>query len=523
MSGGTRSGLITRITAGRWRITWGYAGALLLLLLARPVPTSIVAGLPFVLLGEFIRVLASGSLIKDKQLTNWGIYAHIRHPLYVGSTLIGLGLLIMARSVWLTVPMMALFLLVYSRTVSWEEKRMEERYGDLYREWADRVPRFLPRRLSIVEIREHFSLKRAWVNREQQAVAGVIVATVVLYLIVILFEGSIAFAAQPSPLFQQEISRRLDAPDVTEIVRDLGFDRLAPPAPVLYLNRMEGIQSVARQQQIAFLEANGFWRSMMGGFVTGGGIIFADSPVWVALRSDRSYGFPATRVITEGDGLMTILSTEGPTQFSEDAAETARIAPLRFRGPLIAHGLTLKEGAARYAAAWAWILHAEEISESLRIRTDLWWQRRLVGGAAASMFLESPRGTDLEPGTLEVLEAWSDLWTGYLKPRAIGLAGAGWRPPADDPRVILELDARLFTLSRDLWRIHGLPVFERFRAAWPVDVEFEDPLDALEALWSSFPDQREAWEWRMLTPQEPPQDPPPPSSPPVGQPHLKPF
>jgi len=504
----SRSGLIARITTGRWRITWGWAAGLMLLLLARPVPDSILAGLPFVLLGEFIRVLASGSLIKEKQLTNWGIYAHIRHPLYVGSTLIGLGFIVMARSVWLAIPMMAIFVLVYSRTVRWEEKRMEERYGDLYREWADRVPRFFPRRLSVKEIREHFTLKRAWVNREQQAVLGVIVATAVLYLIFLLFAGSIVFAAQLTTSPQAGSSRRLDAPDVTGIVRDLGFEHLTPPAPVLYLDRVEGARSVARQLQIAFLEANGFWRSMLGGFIAGTGVIFSDSPVWVALRSDRTYGFPATRVMVEGDGLMALLSLEGSTQFSDDAAETAQVSPLNYRGPLIAHGLASKEGAARYARSWAWVLYAEGISGSLRIRNDFWWQRRLVGSAAACMFLESPRGEELVPGTLVPLEVWSEFWTGYLNPRAISLADAGRQLTTDDPRVILELDARLFQLGRELWHAYGPPVFALFRSAWPVDVTFEDPLAALEAMWTSFPGQRELWEWRVLTPREPPQPPP---------------
>ena len=111
---------------------------------------------------------------------------------------------------------------------------------------------------------------------------------------------------------------------------------------------------------------------------------------------------------------------------------------------------------------------------------------------------------------LEPLDVWSEFWTGYMNPRAISLAAVGWRLQADDPRVILELDARLYLLGRELWRIHGPEVFALFRSAWPVDVEFEDPLAALDAMWTSFPELRDEWEWRVLTPQEPPQPPPPP-------------
>jgi hypothetical protein len=220
--------------------------------------------------------------------------------------------------------------------------------------------------------------------------------------------------------------------------------------------------------------------------------------------------------MTEGDGLLTLLPAERTSQFSEDAAEAARISPLSARGPLIAHGLASKEGAAAYARAWVWVLHAEGLAESLRIRADLWWQRRLLGSVAACLFLESPRGEELAAGTLDALAAWSEFWLSYLHPRAISLAGAIGSPPTGDMRGILELEARLFTLGRELWRTHRLDAFGLFRSAWPMDLTFEEPLEALEALWSAFPDRRKDWEWRLMTPLEPPPPPPGPTTRPAS-------
>ena len=73
----------------------------------------------------------------------------------------------------------------------------------------------------------------------------------------------------------------------------------------------------------------------------------------------------------------------------------------------------------------------------------------------------------------------------------------------------VELEARLFTLSLELWRTWRMSAIDRLRAAWPVDDDFKDPLEALEALWTALPEQREAWEWRLLTPLELPSPPPP--------------
>ena len=175
-------GLLERLTATRWRVAWGWVGAALLFVLARPLPGSILAGLPLVVLGEGVRILANGSLVKDKALTTWGIYAHLRHPLYVGSALIGAGFLVMARSLILLAVMLVLFLLLYRRTIRREEEKMEQLFGDDYRVWAARTQRFLPRRWAPGEIAEHFTFRRAWVNREYQALLGAIGITVVLYL-----------------------------------------------------------------------------------------------------------------------------------------------------------------------------------------------------------------------------------------------------------------------------------------------------------------------------------------------------
>ncbi len=184
---GRRSTLWEVLTATRWRVAWGYLGAVLLIVLARPVPTSILVGLPLVIAGESIRILANGSLIKDKALTNFGIYAHIRHPLYVGSALIGAGFLIMARSPYLVAVFILLFLALYRRTIATEERKMDRLFGEAYHEWAVVTPRFVPRRLAVGEIRSFFTFRKAWVNREHQGLLGVAALIAVLYLRYLLF------------------------------------------------------------------------------------------------------------------------------------------------------------------------------------------------------------------------------------------------------------------------------------------------------------------------------------------------
>ena len=75
----------------RYRVAAGWLIGVVFVVLTRPTLTSIALGFPLVLLGEAIRIWASGHIEKTKILATGGPYAHCRHPLYVGSLLIALG------------------------------------------------------------------------------------------------------------------------------------------------------------------------------------------------------------------------------------------------------------------------------------------------------------------------------------------------------------------------------------------------------------------------------------------------
>jgi protein-S-isoprenylcysteine O-methyltransferase Ste14 len=175
-------GFWRQFTVRNWRVAWGYVAALLLIVLADPTLGSIIGGLPLLLIGEAIRIVANGSLIKDKALTDFGVYAHVRHPLYVGSALIGAGFLVMAQSLILVALFLVVFVGLYRHTILREEAKMERLYGDACRQWAASTPRFFPRRLAPGEIRARFTFRKAWVNREHQGLLGVTALTAVLYL-----------------------------------------------------------------------------------------------------------------------------------------------------------------------------------------------------------------------------------------------------------------------------------------------------------------------------------------------------
>jgi protein-S-isoprenylcysteine O-methyltransferase Ste14 len=133
----------------RPRLLVVYALAIAAVLVSRPTTTSLVIGAIPIVLGEALRLWATGYLHKNDALTIVGPYAYLRHPLYLGTLLIGAGFLIMAANK-IGYGFAALFVLVYFGYYMpykdrIESARLESLYGDAYRRYAAAVPRLVPR------------------------------------------------------------------------------------------------------------------------------------------------------------------------------------------------------------------------------------------------------------------------------------------------------------------------------------------------------------------------------------------
>jgi len=99
----------------------------------------------FVLIANAWRVLYEAQ--RQAALATTGPYAHVRHPQYVGFTLVMFGFLLQWPTL-LTLAMFPVLVWMYVRLARGEEREAEAEFGDEYRAYARRVPAFLPRRLS---------------------------------------------------------------------------------------------------------------------------------------------------------------------------------------------------------------------------------------------------------------------------------------------------------------------------------------------------------------------------------------
>jgi len=96
----------------------------------------------FVLLSAAWRVLYQAQ--QTGTLAQTGPYAYVRHPQYVGFVLILVGFLFQWPTI-LTLAMFPVLVFMYWRLALSEEREVTAELGNVYRQYAARVPRFIPR------------------------------------------------------------------------------------------------------------------------------------------------------------------------------------------------------------------------------------------------------------------------------------------------------------------------------------------------------------------------------------------
>ncbi len=96
-----------------------------------------------ILVGLGLVISGWQNVYKSKGLITGGIYAHVRHPQYLGIFLTTLAFLIQWPTL-LALVMWPILIVMYYRLAGREERELEARFGKKYLTYKRRVPMFLP-------------------------------------------------------------------------------------------------------------------------------------------------------------------------------------------------------------------------------------------------------------------------------------------------------------------------------------------------------------------------------------------
>ena len=155
----------------RLRVTIGFMSGIVVLWLAQPTARSLAIGTVVAAAGEAVRVWAGGHLEKGREVTTTGPYAFTRHPLYLGSSLIGIGLALASANIVAAVLVLAYLGITLTAAIRTEEAHLTAKFGAAYPAYRDG---------RAVAERRHFSAGRAMRNREYRALLGLLLVLLVL-------------------------------------------------------------------------------------------------------------------------------------------------------------------------------------------------------------------------------------------------------------------------------------------------------------------------------------------------------
>jgi protein-S-isoprenylcysteine O-methyltransferase Ste14 len=164
----------------RLRVPSGFLLVVAFAWFSDPSARSLWLGVPVSVAGLALRAWAAGCLAKNRDLATAGPYAWVRNPLYIGTLLVALGLVIASQSIGLGILFAAVFLLIYLPVIELEEQHLRSIFPE-YAAYAARVPALLPKIPSASAKKSNpFHVQLYLKNQEYQALAGFMVGLLFL-------------------------------------------------------------------------------------------------------------------------------------------------------------------------------------------------------------------------------------------------------------------------------------------------------------------------------------------------------
>jgi len=174
----------------RRRVAAGFVFGALVLWLAQPTGPTLLSGAIVAAIGEALRIWAAGHLNKAREVTASGPYRWFAHPLYVGSSIMGIGLAIVSNSLLVALLIAVYLVVMLTAAIRSEEAFLRRAFGARYDEYRrGRASR------GLAGTARPFSIAQVIANREHRAIIG-LAAAVLLLALKATYNGSFWRAAK---------------------------------------------------------------------------------------------------------------------------------------------------------------------------------------------------------------------------------------------------------------------------------------------------------------------------------------
>jgi protein-S-isoprenylcysteine O-methyltransferase Ste14 len=159
------------------------------LLLMHPSIPSIWIGCAIATTGAMLRLWAAGHIEKGRVLTRGGPYAYTRNPLYFGSFVMALGIIVAGQGYWywLLFAFVIFYTAFYFPVMKAEEQELLLGYGDSFIEYSQQVPLFFPSFRKAHFTPSTFMWSRVIKNREHRTFAGFLATEAILVLLNLVY------------------------------------------------------------------------------------------------------------------------------------------------------------------------------------------------------------------------------------------------------------------------------------------------------------------------------------------------
>jgi protein-S-isoprenylcysteine O-methyltransferase Ste14 len=159
-------------------------------------------GIIIILFGFLLRIVSRG--YKEEKSANGtilvkdGPYALVRNPMYLGTLMIGTGMILVLFELWIFILFIIVFMRIYIPQIKEEEALLSKRFGDEYYNYYRLTPRSFPKSFFFLNMHKYLPLKLSWVRKEIPSLLAVCFA-------VVLFESWEEFTSLGSGEFLKEL------------------------------------------------------------------------------------------------------------------------------------------------------------------------------------------------------------------------------------------------------------------------------------------------------------------------------